>query len=83
MTDRNLELVSDGLMRVAEAADFLRVSRSSVYELMAGGELPWARLGRSRRIPRRAVVALAAQLVRGVDAGSRTIPGGPKGLNDD
>ena len=67
MTDRNLELVSDGLMRVAEAAEFLRVSRSSVYQLMEGGELPWVNLGRARRVPRRAVVDLAARLVRSVD----------------
>ncbi len=65
MTEPGVELVSDGLMKVAEVSDFLRVSRSSVYELMAGGELPWAKLGRARRIPRRAVVELVARCLRG------------------
>ena len=58
-------LVSDGLMRVQEAARFLGLSRASVYQLMDRGELPWVKLGRARRIPRRAVVDLAAKSLRG------------------
>ena len=58
-------LVSDGLMTVREAAEFLRLSRSSVYALMGHGELAFVKLGRSRRIPRRALVELAASGLRG------------------
>ncbi len=58
-------LVADGLMTVSEAAAFLRLSRSSVYTLMDHGKLAFVKLGRSRRIPRRALVELAARGLRG------------------
>jgi len=57
--DRN-ELVSDGLMTIAEVVAFLRLSRSTVYGLMDTGKLACVRFGRARRIPRLAVVKLAA-----------------------
>lgn len=38
------------LVTVTEAADALGLSRSKVYELLAGGELPSVRIGRTRRI---------------------------------
>ncbi len=58
-------MVADGLMTVPEAGAFLRLSRSTLYNLMESGRLPYVRLGgdgrrAARRIPRRAVVALAA-----------------------
>lgn len=59
------QLVADGLMLVLEAARFLKVSRSTVYELMDTGLLVYVKLGRARRIPRRAVVELAAANLRG------------------
>ncbi len=59
MTD-NAGLVADGLLTVAEGAAFLRVSRSRLYNLMDEGALSYVKLGRSRRIPRRALVELAA-----------------------
>ena len=62
---KRAELVADGLMTVKECAEFLHLSRSSVYELMNSGDLCYAKLGRSRRIPRRAVVELAACELRG------------------
>ena len=65
MTDNDAALVEDGLMTVREAAGFLRLSRSTVYVLMDRGELPFVKLGRSRRIPRRAVIELAARELRG------------------
>ena len=64
-------LVADGLMTVTEAAGFLSLSRSTLYTLMDSGRLPYVRIvcnGRraARRIPRKALVALAAaQLVGG------------------
>ncbi len=65
MTDRDAALVEDGLMTVAEAARFLRLSRSTLYAIMDRGELRFAKIGRSRRIPKRAVVELAARDLRG------------------
>ena len=59
------ELVADGLLTVRETAAFLHLSRSKIYELMDAGELCFAKLGRSRRIPRRAVIELAARQLRG------------------
>ena len=66
MPDNNAAaLVEDGLVTVSEAAAFLRLSRSTVYELMNQGILAYAKIGRSRRIPRRALVELAARELRG------------------
>jgi excisionase family DNA binding protein len=55
------ELVADGLMSVAQTAEFLAVSTRSVWNLMASGDLPFVHCGRFRRIPRRAVVQWAAK----------------------
>lgn len=54
------ELLNDGLMNVAEAAAFLRLSRSTVYTLMDSGKLGYVKIGAARRIPKRALVELAA-----------------------
>jgi excisionase family DNA binding protein len=59
------DIVEDGLMTVQEAAQFLSISRGSLYNLMTTGELPFAKVGRSRRIPRRAVIDLAARSLQG------------------
>ena len=60
-----LAMVGEGLMTVAEAAEFLRVSRSKLYQIMDAGELAYAKIGRGRRVPRRAVVELAARNLQG------------------
>ena len=65
MTDTDAALVEDGLVTVSEAAAFLRLSRSNLYLLMERGELPFVKLGRSRRIPKRALIELAARGLRG------------------
>jgi excisionase family DNA binding protein len=49
----------DGFVTVIEAADFLKVSRAKVYAMMDGQELVYAKFGKSRRIPRRALLELA------------------------
>ena len=49
--------------------EFFRISRSTVYKLMELGELPWVKIGRARRIPRAALLALAARSVVGTDRG--------------
>ena len=60
VADPNADMVADGLMRVAEVAEFLGLSRAAVYQLMGRGELPFTKIGRSRRVPRRALVEFAA-----------------------
>ena len=42
-------------LTVAEVASMMRVSKMTVYRLVHAGELPAARVGRSFRVPRRAV----------------------------
>lgn len=39
------------LLKPAEAADQLRISRSRLYELMASGAIPSILIGKSRRVP--------------------------------
>lgn len=71
------DYATDGspLMTVAEAAEFLRVSRSKVYGLMDGGALVYVKLGRCRRIPRPAVVELLERsIVGGWNSGRATVP---------
>jgi excisionase family DNA binding protein len=49
------------LLRVRDVAAFLALSRSKVYELMGDGTLPFKKIGKSRRIPRWAMLQLASQ----------------------
>lgn len=42
-------------LTVAEVAKIMRVSKMTVYRLVHSGELPAARVGRSFRVPERAV----------------------------
>lgn len=50
------------LLRVEEAADLVGLSRSKMYELMAAGRIKSVLIGRSRRVPRKAV----AEFVEGL-----------------
>lgn len=51
------------LLTVVEAADLLGVGRTTLYELLARGELQAVRIGRSRRVPRTAIDDYVDQLV--------------------
>ena len=42
-------------LTVAEVATIMRVSKMTVYRLVHGGELPAVRVGRSFRVPEKAV----------------------------
>ncbi|MFD3870382.1 helix-turn-helix domain-containing protein [Streptomyces sp. NPDC058623] len=50
------------LCTVKDAVVLLRLGRSTIYELMASGELPFTKLGRARRIKRSDIDAFVAQL---------------------
>jgi excisionase family DNA binding protein len=54
--DRNIW--SEGAETVTGAAHFLSCSRKHVFTLMKKQRLAWGRFGRSRRIPRRALMDL-------------------------
>jgi excisionase family DNA binding protein len=43
------------LIRVDEAARFLSIGRSTLYELIARGDIPTVHIGRSVRIPTQAL----------------------------
>ena len=68
MSTVNEQLVEGGLVSIEEAMAFLSVGRSTLYELMDQGLLPWAKIGRSRRIPRNALIQLAQLTLRGGQA---------------
>lgn len=69
------ELLADGLMRIAEAAEFLAIGKSTVYAMTNDGTLPYVCVRNGRRIPRRAVKELAAnRLVEGPVAPPPKLP---------
>jgi len=53
-------VVEDGMLSIAEAVRHSGLGRSSLYELMQGGTLPFAKIQGRRLIPRRALNALLA-----------------------
>jgi excisionase family DNA binding protein len=63
-----LGLVEDGFGTVAEAATFLGICRAKLYLMMDAGELVYAKIGKSRRIPWRALKKLAAESLVGGSA---------------
>ncbi len=61
--DIRRELAADGFLTVHEAEVFSGLRKSKLYALMASGELPFARIGAARRIPRRALVEFLAKSI--------------------
>jgi excisionase family DNA binding protein len=53
------------LLSVAEAAKLLRVGRTLAYEMIARGELPSVRLGRTIRVPRSSLQEWIVQATTG------------------
>jgi excisionase family DNA binding protein len=62
--DEREQLVADGLATVAEGERFLSLGRSKLYDLMDAGELPYCKIGKSRRIPWEALRRLAVETLR-------------------
>jgi excisionase family DNA binding protein len=59
------QLCEQGLFKPLEAARFLGIGRTSLFELLRTGALPYVRILGERRIPRRACIAFAeARLVQ-------------------
>jgi excisionase family DNA binding protein len=59
----NETVVQEGLVTIETAMDFLDISRASLYRLINDGTLPTVKLIGARRIPRRALIDLAASRV--------------------
>ena len=57
----------DGLARIPEACQFLGVSRATAYSLMGKGELPYAKIGKCRRVPWAALEKLVARNLVGAE----------------
>jgi len=65
---KKTDLTEDGFADVQEAAEFLSMSRSSVYKLMESGELRYAKFGKARRIPWKALHLFAERSLNNVSA---------------
>jgi predicted DNA-binding transcriptional regulator AlpA len=59
----NETIVQEGLVTIETAMDFLDMSRASLYRLINDGTLPTIKLIGARRIPRRALIELAASRI--------------------
>jgi excisionase family DNA binding protein len=51
-----------GLVRIEEAAKYLSIGRSTMYELIAQGAVPTVHIGRAVRIPMEALKELVKTL---------------------
>jgi excisionase family DNA binding protein len=65
MTARLRELPADHLLTMQEAADWLRVSRWSVYSLIHANQLHTIKIGRRRLVSLSALRECVAQLAKG------------------
>ncbi len=65
MMARHRELPADHLLTVQEAADWLRVSRWSVYSLIHANQLRTIKIGRRRLVSREALDECVTQLAKG------------------
>lgn len=56
------ELDDSALLRVPEVSDWLRVGRSTVFEMISAGTLPSVKVGRARRVTAGALRRFVASL---------------------
>jgi len=60
MTRRERELVNEGFMRVTDAAAYLAISKSRVYELLHSGSISYSKHGNKLVVSRAALREYAA-----------------------
>lgn len=65
MGKQSEDLVSEGLVTIREAAEFLGIGRTLVYVLLEQGHLPSAKIGRRRVIPKQALIRFSAERLSG------------------
>jgi excisionase family DNA binding protein len=56
---RDVDLMSEGLVDTQEAAKFLSIGRTKLYELLAQERLPHVKIGKASRIPKIALKIFA------------------------
>jgi excisionase family DNA binding protein len=56
---QDIDLLADGLANIKEAAHFLSIGRTKLYELLAKEELPHVKIGKASRIPKVALKIFA------------------------
>ena len=56
---QDVDLMAEGLLDAKEAAHFLGICRTKVYDFMSSQDLPFVKLGKSRRIPKVALKIFA------------------------
>jgi excisionase family DNA binding protein len=49
------EVAREGFASIKDVESYLSVSRSTIYQLMDSGKLPFAKIGKARRIPWQAI----------------------------
>jgi excisionase family DNA binding protein len=64
-TKEREEMTAEGFATIPESAQFLRVSRAKLYDLMQKGEIRYAKVGKCRRIPWRVLREYAASCLIG------------------
>jgi excisionase family DNA binding protein len=64
MTLDHEHLAQEGLCSIQEACEFLSIKKSSLYNLMKRGELPFVFVGSNRRIPRRALIEFTEKILK-------------------
>jgi len=64
MNSRRVDSAGDHLLTVDETAEWLRVSRWSVYNLIRANQLQTVKIGRRRLVTRQALDECVRQLVR-------------------
>jgi excisionase family DNA binding protein len=60
MNDATRQLLTGGLLTIEQAEQFTGLGRSTLYKYMDGGTLPYAKIGRARRIPKHALIEFVA-----------------------
>jgi excisionase family DNA binding protein len=64
MNDTTTPFENCGLLTVGETTQFLKISKTTLYRLMRDGRIEYALIGKSRRVPKPAVLAFIAKHVR-------------------
>lgn len=60
-----VEMLQDGSFGIAEARSFSGLGRTALYGLMSQGRLPYVKCGARRLIPKRALIQVLAEGLKG------------------